>query len=86
MNAAGVGSAPPALPRTIRVRVEVARGALSPERWVELREGAVARDAVRAAGESPEGSAVLRDGTPIPLDEPMIEGTLLTVVPTFSGG
>jgi sulfur carrier protein ThiS len=71
---------------TLIVAVEVVRAARSRSERVELPPGATVRDAVRAVGESPEGVAVLCDGTPVPLDRPLTGPTILTVLPTFSGG
>ena len=70
----------------IAVTIEVARAGHTSERVLELAEGTLVRTAVRAAGLSPEGCAVLIDGVPVPRDLPLVGATRLTLVPTFSGG
>jgi sulfur carrier protein ThiS len=52
----------------------------------EFPPGAKIRDAVRAAGLSPEGSAALLEERPVPMDTVLTDGMALVVVPTFSGG
>ncbi|MCI4362073.1 MAG: hypothetical protein L3J77_02625 [Thermoplasmata archaeon] len=44
------------------------------------------RDVLRDQGHAPEGSAVLLDGHPVPLDTRIERPVRFTVVPTFSGG
>lgn len=74
-------------PAPIRVEVVVARGARSgPAAVVWVAPGTAVRTVLRNCGHAPEGSAVLVDGTPIPLDTRIEAPTRLTVVPTFSGG
>jgi len=75
-----------ASPATVRVDVEVARSGRSREARFDVAPGTLVRTVVRLAGETPEGCAVLRGETPIPLDTPIEEALRLTVVPTFSGG
>ena len=70
----------------IAVVLEIARAGAPERRRVLLVPGATIRDALRAAGAAPEGTAVLRDGVPQPLDTPIDRPLTLTVVPTFSGG
>ncbi|MGA8275919.1 MAG: hypothetical protein WB789_07605 [Thermoplasmata archaeon] len=41
---------------------------------------------VRRIGLAPEGTAVLIDGAPVPLDQSIDAVVKLVVVPTFSGG
>ncbi len=89
-------SAPPASPEDARppardagllvVEVEVARAVPGAGRLVELPAGSRVRDAVRAVGLSPEGAAVVVDGEPVPMDEPLTPAERLLVIPTFSGG
>ncbi|MFZ0698692.1 MAG: thiamine biosynthesis protein ThiS [Thermoplasmata archaeon] len=55
-------------------------------RRVLLAPGSTIRQALAAVGAPPEGSAVLCDGVPQPLDAPIDRSVRLTVVPTFSGG
>jgi sulfur carrier protein ThiS len=74
-------------PSGVRVEVVVARGSRPGPpavRWVP--PGTAVRAVLRDLGHAPEGSAVLIDGTPVPLDTPIEAPTRLTVVPTFSGG
>jgi len=75
-----------ASPRTVTVEVEVARAGRSRVVRLEVPVGTPVRTVVRQAGEAPEGSLVLRDETPLPLDTPVVGPLRLTVVPTFSGG
>ncbi len=70
----------------IAVVLEIARAGTPERRRVLVARGASIRDALRAAGAAPEGSAVLCDGVPQPLDTPIERALTLTVVPTFSGG
>lgn len=79
-------SASPEDPRLLWVEVELLRGARAPPRRLQLPPGSTLRDVVRAVGELAEGCAVLCEGSPQPLDEPLVEGSHLVVVPTFSGG
>ncbi|MCI4365815.1 MAG: hypothetical protein L3K10_07155 [Thermoplasmata archaeon] len=48
--------------------------------------GSSVREAVRRVGLAPEGSAVLIDDVPVPLDLPIERALRLVVLPTFSGG
>jgi len=75
-----------ASPETVRVVVEVTRGGSVERRTVEVAPGTLVRAALRTLGHAPEGSAVLVDETPIPLDTPISAPVRLTVIPTFSGG
>jgi len=70
----------------IEVTIELARGSRVTERTLTLPEGTLVRAAVRAAGYSPEGCAVLLDGVSVPRDLPLVGPLRLTIVPTFSGG
>jgi sulfur carrier protein ThiS len=70
----------------IRVTVEVVRAGARTEQVLDLEENTLVRVAVRAAGFSPEGCAVLLDGVSVPRDLPLRSSVRLTVVPTFSGG
>ena len=78
-------SASPTTPM-VRVDVEVVRSGRTRRSHVDVPPGTLVRAVVREAGESPEGCAVLRDETPLPLDLPIDGPVRLTVVPTFSGG
>jgi sulfur carrier protein ThiS len=58
---------------------------------VELRVARVAagtplRRALRSVGLFGEGSTVLSDGRPVPLDTPIVSDGRWTVIPAFSGG
>jgi sulfur carrier protein ThiS len=55
-------------------------------RRTEVARGAPLRHALRAVGQAPEGSAVLRGSTPLPLDTPLSTDERLTVLSAFSGG
>jgi sulfur carrier protein ThiS len=75
-----------ASPRPIPVVLEVTRGGSVERRRIRVPPGTAVRTVLRQAGCAPEGSAVLIDGTSIPLDATIDRPTRLTVVPTFSGG
>ncbi len=70
----------------VSVRIEITRGGAVERRTVRVEPGTLVRNAVRSVGQAPEGSAVLLDETPIPLDTPIDRPLRLVVVPTFSGG
>ncbi len=53
---------------------------------VELREGAVAADLVRALGMPTAACLVLRGARPVPMDAPLGDGELLEVIYVASGG
>ena len=53
---------------------------------ISVPSGTRVRDVLRRADLAPEGSAVLENGVPIPLDSRVERDVLLTVLPTFSGG
>jgi sulfur carrier protein ThiS len=72
---------------TILVEVDVARGRRpGPVVTVSVVPGTPLRALLRTLGHAPEGSAVLVDGVPVPLDTRIEAPTRFTVVPTFSGG
>ncbi len=75
-----------ASPPPISVVVEVVRGGTVVRRRIRVAPGTLVRAALRRTGNSPEGSAVLVEEVPIPLDTPIVGPMRLTVVPTFSGG
>lgn len=52
----------------------------------ELPEGARASDLVRHLGLPTAACLVMRNGAPIPIDEPLAEGDVLEVVYVASGG
>jgi sulfur carrier protein ThiS len=71
----------------VSVRFDVARGRRpGPVATVSVPAGTRLRDLLRAQGYAPEGSAVLLDGQPVPLDTKIERPVRFTVVPTFSGG
>ncbi len=76
----------PSPPASVLVEVEIARAGRSATSRHWVAPGTRVREIVRAAGEAPEGSAVLRDGVSVPLDLPVTEAIRLVIVPTFSGG
>ncbi len=88
----GVAGSPPPehLPLSassrVRVEVELARANRSELRVVDVEPGTRVRELLRSLAQAPEGSAVLLDGTSIPLDTRIQAPMHLTVVSTFSGG
>jgi sulfur carrier protein ThiS len=70
----------------LAVEVELVRGTRGEVHRLELAPGTRVREAVRQLGLAPEGTAVLLDDTPVPLDLPLERPVRLTVLPTFSGG
>lgn len=75
------------LPRAqIAVVVEVTRAGRVDRHELTVEAGVPIRVVLRKIGQAPEGSAVLVDDTPVPLDRTIDGPTRLTVVPTFSGG
>ncbi len=70
----------------VLVIIELTRGASVDRRELTVARGTPVRTVLRSIGQAPEGSAVLVDDTPIPLDTPVEGPTRLTVVATFSGG
>jgi sulfur carrier protein ThiS len=75
-----------ASPSPVTVVLEVTRGGSVDHREVRVLPGTPVRVVLRAQGLAPEGSAVLVDGTSLPLDLPIDRAMRLTIVPTFSGG
>ena len=75
-----------ASPTTVVVDLDLTRGASVEHRRVRVATGTLVREVIRSLGHAPEGSAVLVDDVPIPLDTPIDGPIRLTVVPTFSGG
>ena len=73
-------------PRMLPVVLEITRGSAVRRRRLRVRVGTNVRDALRAAGLPPEGSAVLLDETPVPLDLTIDRPLRLVVISTFSGG
>ena len=70
----------------VSVVLEVTRGASVRRRRIRVPVGSEVRTALRAAGLPPEGSAVLLEDVPIPLDAPIDRPLRLIVISTFSGG
>ncbi len=71
---------------SLALEVEVARAGRSHIHHLEIAPGTLVREAVRRIGLAPEGTAVLIDGVPVPLDLPLHGVARIVVVPTFSGG
>jgi sulfur carrier protein ThiS len=71
---------------SLSVEVEVARAGRVESHALHLAPGTTVREAVRAAGLAPEGTAVFLDEESVPLDAPLDRACRLIVVPTFSGG
>lgn len=71
---------------SLSIEIEVARAGRSHLHRIEVAPGSLVREAVRRIGLAPEGTAVLIDGAPVPLDLPIDSVVKLVVVPTFSGG
>ncbi len=89
-GAGGQAPAPETLPLSasplVPLVVELTRGRSVDRRTIEVPSGTLVRVALRGLGQAPEGSAVLLEDVPIPLDTPIDRPMRLTVVPTFSGG
>jgi sulfur carrier protein ThiS len=75
-----------ASPPLVGVDLELTRAGSVDRRTVHVPLGAPVRAALRAAGQAPEGCAVLVGEVPIPLDTPIDGPVRLVVVSTFSGG
>lgn len=72
--------------RRVAIVLEITRAGSVQRRRVLVVPGTSIRQALTEVGAPPEGSAVLLDGVPQPLDTPIEAAVRLTVVPTFSGG
>ena len=70
----------------VTVVLEVTRGSGIRRRRLRVPRGTPVRTVLLSVGLAPEGSAVLVDDMPVPLDLPIEESVRLVVVPTFSGG
>jgi sulfur carrier protein ThiS len=75
-----------ASPDPIELEVELTRGGSVRRQVVSVPRGTLVREIVRRVGGSPEGSAVLIDSVPVPMDLPLVRPVRLVVIPTFSGG
>jgi sulfur carrier protein ThiS len=73
-------------PSEVSVEIEVTRAGKVQHHLLHVATGTRVREAVRQVGLAPEGSVVLIDDTPVPLDLPLDRSVRLVVVPTFSGG
>ena len=69
----------------MKVRVEF-RPRRRPAVELELAEGALARDALRATGEPESGTVVVRGGVPVAETAALADGDRLTLLSSFSGG
>jgi hypothetical protein len=70
----------------VSVDFEIVRGGRSSLAKVWVARGALLRTAIRLAGHSPEGSAVLDGEVPLPMDSPITASCRYLLIPTFSGG
>ncbi|MES2153864.1 MAG: thiamine biosynthesis protein ThiS [bacterium] len=69
----------------MQVRI-VFRPAREPPRDVALSPGATVGDVLRAVGQSPDHTLAIRGSTPVPEDEPVVDGETLVLLSAFSGG
>ena len=53
---------------------------------VELPDGSTVEDLVRALSYLPDGWVAVRDGRPIPMDEPLSDGDDVRLISVVSGG
>ena len=70
----------------VTIHLEIARAGHSDHRTVHVPTGTPLRVVLRSIGQSVEGSAVLSDDRPVPLDLPLEKEGRFTIIPTFSGG
>ncbi|HLM91459.1 MAG TPA: thiamine biosynthesis protein ThiS [Thermoplasmata archaeon] len=70
----------------LTIEIDVARAGRHSVESVTVPEGSLVRDVIRHAHQAPEGSVVLIDGLPVPLDTRLERSVRLLVLPTFSGG
>ncbi|HEY5605206.1 MAG TPA: MoaD/ThiS family protein [Thermoplasmata archaeon] len=56
------------------------------EQAVELRSGATGLDLLRSLGLAPDAHLLVRNDTPIPLDEVLEDGQRVRVIGVVSGG
>jgi len=75
-----------ASPARVRVTIELTRAGAVVRHRRTVPVGTPVRSLLREFGQRAEGSAVLVEGTPVPLDTPLERPVTLVVVPTFSGG
>jgi sulfur carrier protein ThiS len=75
-----------ASPTLVTVVFDVTRGASVETKEIQVLPGTLVRVALRSIGHAPEGSAVLVDEMPVPLDTVITGPLRFTVIPTFSGG
>jgi sulfur carrier protein ThiS len=68
------------------VEVVPGRPVGAPIQRLRVRAGSTVTDVLSLLGCPLEGSAVLLDGRPVPLDAPLPGACRLEVIPTFSGG
>ena len=69
----------------LTVRVEF-RPAREPPRAVALAAGATVGDLLRAVGQSPDHTLVVRGEVPVPESEAVRDGESLLLLSAFSGG
>ena len=70
----------------VRITVELVRAGTSELRRLSVPPGTAVRVMLRTLGRPAEGSAVLVEDVPVPLDTPIDRPTRFTVLTTFSGG
>lgn len=76
----------PILPGTV-VNVNVQfRPRRTPDGVVTLATGATAGDLLKAVGQPPSSTLVVRGSTPIPESVPLVEGETILLLSSFSGG
>jgi sulfur carrier protein ThiS len=70
----------------VQVSLVVERAGRADHHSLRVPQGTPVRDVLRSIGQAVEGSAVLSDDQPVPLDLPIEHDARFTVIPTFSGG
>ena len=70
----------------LRIVLTVARAGRSDRYTVQVPRGTPLRAVLHSIGRPAEGSAVLEEDRPVPLDLPLEKDSRFTVIPTFSGG
>ena len=66
--------------------IEVSVATIDAQRIIKVPAGSIAEDVIRALGLNVSAQIVLRGKTPIPVDEPVVDGDQLRIIETFSGG
>lgn len=77
----------PSLPSPpLEIVVEPFRSTGPPAVTLRVPPGTTVRDLLRQLDRPAEGSAVLLEGRPVPLDEVILVSGRIVLIPTFSGG